>query len=89
MDKIYYMLFIGLLAGIGHRGTTIFRKMRRKNSPLLLSDFTESREIKDDTWNKIKNGRGVFNIFCKNGNNVGNINYINTTGQIGIFWLEK
>ena len=60
-----------------------------KPLPLILENFKELREVRDDTWNKVRNGEVYLKYFSDNGDEIGYINYRNSSGQIGIFRLDE
>ena len=55
-------------------------------SPLSIHDFVEKRVIRDDIFNKVKNGE-VYRYYYHNDLEIGGINYRIHNGQIGIIDL--
>lgn len=54
---------------------------------LKLEDLKEIRTVKDDTWNKVRNGQTTLDYYTKDGTKVGYIKY-KTNGQIGLFFIN-
>jgi GNAT superfamily N-acetyltransferase len=60
----------------------------KKPTPIQLSVYKEHKIVKNDDWNKIKNGDITLEYYLHNNKMIGCINYRVYTGQIGLFFLE-
>lgn len=58
-----------------------------KPNAQLLSTFKEVRVVKDDVWNRYKNGEVKLSYFDKYNNHIGYIQYRIFTGQVDLFYI--